>query len=108
MWRSTWRTLAIVVLALYAVAPWVQQGRFAPSVVYPAAAAVALGIVAVRRRDSLVVVVAGLAAALSVVPWWRIDADWFINSNAGLALVSFGVAALAAVVAVRWRQRPEA
>lgn len=108
MWRPTWRTLAVAVLAFYAVAPWAQQGRFVPAAVYPAAAAVALGIVAARRRDMLVVVVAGLAAALSVVLWWRIDADWFLNRNAGLALVSFGVAALAAAVTVRWRPRPGA
>lgn len=105
MWRPTWRTLAVAVLALYAVAPLVQQSRFVPAVVYPAAAAVALGAVAARRRDILVVVVAGLAVAVSVVLWWRIDADWFLNRNAGLALVSLGVAAVAAAVAGLWRRR---
>lgn len=108
MWRPTWRTAVVAVLALYVVVPLLQLAGSVPAIAYPLAAALALGVVAGRRRDTLMAGAAAVATLMSVLVWWRVDADWFLHRNVGLALISFAVAALSAVAMVVWRDQDAA
>jgi hypothetical protein len=104
-WRPSWQAILVAVLSVYLLLPLVQEARFVPAFLYPAGAALTVALLAARRRDVAVAAVSvGVSVAIGVV-WWKVDAQWFINRNAGLAALSLTAALLAVAVSLLWRRQ---
>lgn len=108
--RGTWRPttgvwVAIVFTVLFVLPAPMPLLAVLPAVVYPVAAAAALGSVALRRRDPFVATAAAVVAVSALWIDLTVDAPALLHRNLGLALASVAVALLSLGAARTWQRQ---